>query len=101
MYKRSLTRGGSQGGSNVSYQCKVIIKFAHKYLQNIFQGFDVKDAQLCSRSFKSTVLANRASKYMYLPEIQVILVVFPYLLALEGYLKRRFFQFYIFPILAN
>ena len=55
----------------------------------------------CSRSFKSRVLANRASKYMYLPKIHVILVVFPYLLAPEGYLKRDFFQFYTFPILAT
>ena len=52
----------------------------------------------CSRSFKSPVLANRASKYMYLPKIHVILVVSPYLLAPEGYLKRDFFQF---PILAT
>ena len=55
----------------------------------------------CSRSFKSAVLANRASKYMYLPKIHVILVVFPYLLAPEDYLKRDFFQFYTFPILAT
>ena len=55
----------------------------------------------CSRSFKSAVLANRPSKYVYLPKIHVILVVFPYLLAPEGYLKRDFFQFYTFPILAT
>ena len=53
------------------------------------------------RSFKSPVFANRASKYMYLPKIHVILVVFPYLLAPEGYLKRDFFEFHTFPILAT